>query len=75
MRINSAEREAIRESGLTAFFFKKSWVHISIWERAWKVVRLWPEIYAIADRTTEPTVFNIPIRSTKIEKYSLTRDL
>ncbi len=66
------EVAALKASGLTFFFLADQWSKFSIYEMAWKFLKVWPEIIAAA-KVKEPTVFEVHGgKSLKVEAYSRT---
>jgi len=47
---NPQNKDAWLQSGLTAFFLKKRWTNLKLWDQAWRIVRRWPDIMAISER-------------------------
>lgn len=41
---NAQNRQAWIQSGLTAFFMKKGFTKLPLWEQAWRTIRWWPAI-------------------------------
>jgi len=71
---NKAERSALRESNLTFFCFKHGWLNLTIHEKAWRLVKIWPLLVNSVDRAI-PTVFDVPVSATRIDKISATKGL
>jgi len=38
------ERKAWQESNIPIVFLPKSWVKLSLWEMAWRLIKYWPEL-------------------------------
>jgi PIN domain-containing protein len=49
-RKTPAERKAIVASGAMAFYLAKSFLSLVFEEQAWRLVKLWPEITATAEK-------------------------
>ncbi len=75
IRRTRAEQLALKESNLTAFFLRKGWASLQLHELAWRLVKIWPRIVQNAIEVREPTIFEVPVKSTKIEKVTLTSHL
>lgn len=65
---NPHEIRAWQESGLTVFFLRKSWLHITLWEQAWQLIKRWPQIVDTAGRESPGSRFIVPIRGTKLHR-------
>ncbi len=59
---NSLEREALRQSGLTAFILAKGWSNLTEWEKAWHLIRWWPRILDQAGLVAGGAAFLVPVR-------------
>lgn len=59
----TVEGEALRKSGLTAFFLSKGWGNKRFWEFAYSLMRWWPEIVAAGARY-RGCLFEVPARLT-----------
>ena len=57
---NPAEREAWRESGLTAFFLQKAWGNQTIWPFSSRFIFWWPRIVAQAGMAPKGKGFYVP---------------
>ncbi|MTI12156.1 hypothetical protein E1189_03720 [Sansalvadorimonas verongulae] len=55
----SAEKQALRESGLTVFFLDKQWAKQKYWDKSHNLVRWWPAIMEQADRMTGGSAFRV----------------
>lgn len=55
---NKAELAVLREAKLTFFCMSKPWMHMKIYEKAWKFIKAWPEIVENAKGTT-PRIFEV----------------
>ncbi len=56
------ERKALQESGLTFVVFKPTWMDIRFPEKAWRLVKLWPEIQSdLDDRNDSHTILEVEI--------------
>lgn len=62
LRRNKHELEAIRSAGLTVFCLAPAWTHRPFWEKAWRLVRRWPEIVGQATRVEPGLWYVVPIR-------------
>lgn len=58
-RKGDAEKEVIRQSGLTVFFLDKQWAKRKYWDKAQNLVRWWPAIMEQADRMTGGSAFKV----------------
>lgn len=67
---NPHERAAWKESGLTVFFFKESYLKFSFWDQAWQLIKKWPEIKERAEKSDAGSLFVLGIPGTKIEKIN-----
>lgn len=64
---NPHERKAWQESGMTIFFLERAWMHIGLWNMAWKMVKWWPEIISQAARITRGVGFRIPVSGARLK--------
>jgi hypothetical protein len=48
---NKAELSALKEANLTFFCLSKQWMHMKIYEQAWKLIKVWPDIVEAAKGT------------------------
>ena len=64
---NRAEREAWRESGLTAFFLKNAWADQKLWPFAARFIAWWPRITAQAAMAQKGKGFMVPFNGTRFE--------
>jgi PIN like domain len=55
---NKIELSALKEARLTFFCLTRTWMHMKIYEQAWKFIKVWPDIVENAKGTT-PRVFEI----------------
>jgi hypothetical protein len=55
---NKVELRALKEARLTFFCMTKQWMHMGIYEYAWKFLRVWPEIVENA-KGTAPRIFEV----------------
>ena len=55
---NKAELAALKEAKLTFFCMCKAWMHMGIYEWAWKFVKVWPDIVENAKGAT-PRIFEV----------------
>jgi hypothetical protein len=58
------EKQAWRESGLTAFFLVKGWTNFSFWDQSYRLVRWWPRIIEQARLVQAGAGFEVPINAT-----------
>ncbi len=72
---NHHERQALKDSGLTCFFFVETFLNLEFPIQAWKLMRLWPEIVAQSRHCTRPTAFEIRPRSTEVQYVCLTSEI
>jgi len=71
---NPAELQILRGLPLTFFLFADGWAGIPWRDRAWKAIKVWPEVVAAASQR-RPTIFRIPVSAAKVEFVCLTADL
>lgn len=69
------EKRALREHGLTFVLFAPGWMHIPWKEQAVKVLKVWPEIARKVSRARAPTLFEVPVSSSKIRETGLISNL
>jgi hypothetical protein len=62
-----AEREAWRESRITAFFFGHGWSSRSYWHQAEDLVRWWPKIVLEAEKAPRGKGFLIPLNGKEFQ--------
>ena len=70
---NPLEKEAFRQSGLTAFVLTKVWASHRYWEKAAQVVRWWPRIMEQAGLVEGGAVFEVPWRFSGKGKFKALR--
>ena len=63
------EREAWRQSHLTAFFLHPSWSDHSMWEKTWRFVRWWPRILEQAQLVKPGAGFIVPVNFGNAGKF------
>lgn len=68
------ERAALRESGLTTFWFRKTFHNISRYEQAKKLLHAWPSIKECAESCKYPTAFEVTPNG-KVNKIGLIEHL
>lgn len=68
------ERKALRDSGLTVVFFRKTFHQIPIEEQVAKISKAWPEIRTMSTSVRQPTVFEVGPNG-KVENVCLTSAL
>lgn len=61
LRKGSAEREALRRTGVLVFIFTGSWSHAAPWDQAAALVRWWPTILPLA-ATVRSGAFEVPYK-------------
>lgn len=71
---NPAELQVLRGLPLTFFHFAEGWAQMPWKERAWKAIRVWPEVVSAAS-PRRPSIFRVPVSTVKVEFIRLTRDL
>ncbi len=65
---NKVEIAALREARLTFFCMTKQWMHMGIYEYAWKFMKIWPEIVENA-KGTSFRIFEVAGgKATKVEQ-------
>ena len=69
---NKAERAALRKSGLSFVYLASGWTNIKYEEQAWKIVKVWPAIIRNLTQVRVPTVFEVSVRSLKVERRAAT---
>ena len=47
---NKTELSALKEARLTFFCLSRTWMHMSLYEQAWKFIKTWPQIVENAQR-------------------------
>ena len=62
LKKNPLEREALRRSGLTAFFLTKGWANLKEWDKAWHLVRWWSRIMDQPGLVEGGAAFDVPVR-------------
>ncbi len=70
---NPLEKEAFRQSGLTAFVLTKAWTSHRYWEKAAQVVRWWPGIMEQAGLVEGGAIFEVPWRFSGKGKFKALR--
>ena len=55
---NKTELSALKEAGLTFFCLSKQWMHMTIYEQAWKLIKVWPDIVENA-KGTSPRIHEV----------------
>jgi hypothetical protein len=55
---NKTELSALKEAKLTFFCLSRQWMHMKIYEQAWKFIKVWPDILENAKGTT-PRIYEI----------------
>jgi hypothetical protein len=71
---NPAELQVLRGLPITFFLFAGGWSDLAWPEFAWKAVKVWPEVVAAAS-PRRPSIFRIPVSTTKVELECLTSEL
>lgn len=71
---NPAELQVLRSLPLTFFLFADGWAGMPWRDRAWKAIKVWPEVVAAAS-PRRPSIFRIPVSAAKVELECLTSDL
>jgi len=71
---NPAELQVLRSLPLTFFLFADGWAGMPWRDRAWKAIKVWPEIVAAAS-PRRPSIFRVPVSAAKVELECLTTDL
>ena len=49
---NKTELSALKEARLTFFCLSRQWMHMKIYEQAWKFIKVWPDIVENSKGTT-----------------------
>jgi hypothetical protein len=55
---NKTELSALKEAGLAFFCLSRTWMHMTLYEQAWKFIKTWPQAVENAKGTT-PKIFEI----------------
>lgn len=55
---NKGELSALKEARLMFFCLSRQWMHMKIYEQAWKFIKVWPDILENAKGTT-PRIFEV----------------
>lgn len=71
---NPTEAQLLAGLPLTFFHFAEAWCNLPWDQRAWKTIKVWPEIVKEAT-PREPTIFRVPVSATKVERLFLTSQL
>ena len=71
---NPAELQVLSDLPITFFLFAPAWANMAWPEQAWKTIKVWPEIVKNA-QTTKPTIYQVPIGATKVDRIGLTSNL
>ena len=74
-RTVTAERQALRDSGMTVIFLRRRFHHIEFHQQAVKLLTLWPQIVRECSRCVEPTAFEITPAANKLNRIGPTREL
>src|SRR5688572_22323123 len=69
VRFNPAELAALKQHRVGAFFLGGK--SRSRWDIIQQVVRNWPRMNELADKTSRPFAFRVPPQGTKIDRISL----
>lgn len=72
---DKAQRQVFREVNLPWVTYARGWNNISFHERAWKTLRVWPEVVGAVQRARQPTLFEIPVVATKITVVKVIAEL
>jgi len=64
------QRQALITNGVTAFYLAKGYDHLPLNEIAWRLVRCWPMITAMAERSRKGGLFLVQLNG-KIEPLPL----
>ncbi len=64
---NPQNRAAWKQSGLTAFFFKKVWAQQGLWDQFWRTVRWWPTLKQTAKAAKPGTGYLVPVNFGPLE--------
>lgn len=72
---NPVERQVLRECDLMFVHFAQSWTNLPWPEQAWKGIRVWPKIVANVEKIRQPTVFQVNVTSSKVERVRLISEL
>lgn len=59
---NGFEKEALRRHGFTVVSLKKGWSSQKAWEKASRLIRLWPEIVGLATGARAGTLIRVPYK-------------
>ena len=72
---NPAERAALRSADLMFVYLASGWTKLPWEEQAWKIVKVWPAIVQNVVKTRHPTVFEVSVRSLKVDRFKLVADI
>lgn len=70
MRVDPHVLRAWSESGLSVFFLRRGWREIDIWQKASRLVKLWPQITSFALGTRSGVCYLVPVSG---EKFNILR--
>lgn len=71
-RKSNAEREILRQRGLTVFVLEPQWAKHQYWDKAARLVLWWPKIVSVA-RLTSRTAMRVPWRFTNKSTFEQIR--
>jgi hypothetical protein len=72
---NPAELQVLRGLPLTVFLFASGWASLAWEEKAWKAVKVWPQVTKMAAGIRQPSVFEIPVSASKVIRKGHTANL
>jgi hypothetical protein len=68
---NRAEREVWLESNMLGFFLAKGWTNLTLWDQAWRFIRIWPKVMRLAETIKPPAGFIIHASSLKFDQLRI----
>jgi hypothetical protein len=69
-----AQSQVLRGLSITFFALERGWLSLKWHDYAWKFVKVWPRI-AGAATPRRPSVYRVPVSTTKVDYYCLTSEL
>ena len=64
---NPLEKKIWREKPIVLFVLEKGWKGQKLWDRAWRIVKVWPQITEIARKAKQGSAYKITVNG-KITK-------
>lgn len=72
---NKVERATLRDCDLMFVYLAAGWTKIRWQEFAWKIIKAWPSIVENVSRALRPTVYEVKLKTLKIERIRLVAEL